>query len=70
MNRDHDDPQDPWESISACPVCGGPLDTVYQRQHQKVCACIDCHTGITIPSTAWEVARAKRAASKRQSPEA
>lgn len=38
------------------------METVYQRNNQNVCVCPDCHTGITVPSTAWEVARIKREA--------
>ena len=36
------------------------MELVYNRYHQKVCVCTDCHVGITIPSSAWEVVRLKR----------
>lgn len=44
-----------------CPVCSGRLDLVYDRFKQKVYVCIDCHVGLTIPESAWEVVRQKRA---------
>lgn len=46
--------------IPHCPVCAGRMELVYNRYHQKVCVCTDCHVGITIPSSAWEVVRLKR----------
>lgn len=36
------------------------METVYDRHHQTVCVCVDCHTGITVPSTAWSIAQTKR----------
>jgi uncharacterized protein YbaR (Trm112 family) len=46
--------------IPACPVCGGRLDLVYDRLKQKVYVCVDCHAGITIPDSAWEIVHKKR----------
>ena len=43
-----------------CPVCSGRLDIVYDRFRQKVYVCVDCHVGLTVPDTAWEVVRRKR----------
>lgn len=43
-----------------CPVCTGRMDVVYDRHHQKVVVCVDCQSGLTVPSTAWEIARIKR----------
>jgi len=43
-----------------CPVCGGKMEVVYNRHSQTVSVCIDCHAGITIPTSAWEVARTKK----------
>jgi hypothetical protein len=43
-----------------CPICDGRMETVYDRYHQKVSVCIECKTGITVPGTAWEIARMKR----------
>ena len=59
--RDADNPDnpEPCEVITTCPVCGGHMEAVYSRAHQKVCECGDCHTNITIPSSAWDIARVK-----------
>ena len=46
--------------MPACPICTGKLETVYHRYHQKVVVCADCHVGVTIPGSAWTVARLKR----------
>lgn len=43
-----------------CPICSGRMDTVYHRHHQRVVVCLDCQSGLTIPTTAWDVARIKR----------
>jgi hypothetical protein len=47
-------------SCPQCPVCGGQTELVYQRLNQRVCVCPDCHSGVTIPATAWDVVRLKR----------
>jgi hypothetical protein len=47
-------------AVAACPICDGRMEAVYNRHNQKVCVCEDCHTGITVPGTAWEIARIKR----------
>lgn len=36
------------------------MELVYDRYNQQVCVCLDCHSGITIPATAWDVQRLKR----------
>jgi uncharacterized protein YbaR (Trm112 family) len=46
--------------IPACPVCSGQLEVVYNRYHQRVAVCVDCHSGLTIPGSAWHVAKLKR----------
>ena len=46
--------------VPDCPVCQGRLDLVYDRLRQKVYVCIDCHVGLTVPDTAWDVVRLKR----------
>jgi ssDNA-binding Zn-finger/Zn-ribbon topoisomerase 1 len=51
---------DPCEVLEICPICGGSMDTVYSRDHQKVCVCVDCHTTITVPAGAWKVKSAKQ----------
>ena len=43
-----------------CPVCSGRLDLVYDRFKQRVYVCVDCHVGLTIPESAWDVLRKKR----------
>ena len=46
--------------IPACPICDGRMEVVYDRHHQIVAVCIDCHTGLTIPRGAREILRLKR----------
>jgi hypothetical protein len=58
---DNDAPEpEPCEVIQVCPVCDGQMETVYERGHQKVCVCKDCHSGLTVPNSAWEIVRMKR----------
>ena len=47
-------------AIATCPVCEGRMEVVYARHNQQVCVCVDCHSGITIPSRAWNIVRMKR----------
>ena len=49
-------------TVSTCPVCDGRMELVYDRHHQKVVVCVDCQAGLTIPGSAWEIARIKREA--------
>jgi hypothetical protein len=42
-----------------CPICGGKMDTVYSRAHASVCVCVDCHSGLSVPSTAYDIVRIK-----------
>lgn len=58
---------DPCELVTICPVCGGRMDLVYDRPKAKVCVCVDCHTGVTVPAGAWEIARKRRAAATPES---
>ena len=60
---DHSEPlePEPMDAVAVCPVCGGKMELVYDRRHITASVCIDCHTGITVPTDAWEVARTKRA---------
>jgi hypothetical protein len=46
--------------LPACPICTGRMELVYYRQTQAVCVCVDCRTGLTIPATAWDVAKESR----------
>jgi len=63
-------PEDPTpcEVIDVCPVCGGSMEAVYSRAHQKVCVCADCHSSITIPQHAWDIAKVKKRAWSPTSP--
>jgi hypothetical protein len=36
------------------------MEVVYNRYHQIVAVCEDCHTGLTIPDASQKVARMKR----------
>ena len=56
---------EPCEVIEVCPICEGKMETVYNRGHQKVCVCSDCHSGVTVPATAWDIVRMKREKLKR-----
>ena len=51
---------DPADVIPFCVVCGGRMEVVYDRPNTKVCVCIDCHSGLTVPTSAWRIARLKR----------
>jgi hypothetical protein len=57
-----DDPEKGRDVAVVCPVCQGQMDTVYDRLHQRVVVCVDCQSGLTVPSTAWDIARIKREA--------
>jgi hypothetical protein len=58
-----DDPKPVDERlITTCPVCDGKMELVYDRHHQKVVVCVDCQSGLTVPASAWEIARIKREA--------
>ena len=35
------------------------MELVYDRPNTKVCVCAECHTGISVPGTAWAVAIAR-----------
>jgi ssDNA-binding Zn-finger/Zn-ribbon topoisomerase 1 len=61
VNKDQGDPeQNQSDAVQICPICGGNMETVYERNHQKVCVCKDCHSGLTVPASAYEIARIKR----------
>jgi hypothetical protein len=51
---------EPCEQLPACPVCDGKMEKVYDRYHELVCVCIDCHSGLTIPASARKLAMLKR----------
>jgi hypothetical protein len=33
------------------------MELVYDRPTTKVFVCVDCHSGVTVPPKAWDVAR-------------
>lgn len=48
------------KALRPCPICAGRMELVYDRHHQKVMVCVDCQSGLTVPASAWEIARIKR----------
>jgi hypothetical protein len=49
-----------------CPLCGGRMvrtDVTFVM----VSVCDDCQTAVTVPTSAWDVARAKQLAKPRES---
>ena len=46
--------------IPACPICKGRMHVVYDRYHQTVVVCVDCHSGLTITASAADVIKRKR----------
>jgi len=48
-------------ALANCPMCDGKMEVVYQRNNQQVAVCTDCHSGLTVPSAAWQISRTKRA---------
>jgi hypothetical protein len=56
MKEEQDEPCD----LPRCPICDGVMEKVYDRNHQIVCVCVDCQTGLTIPDAARNIARLKR----------
>jgi ssDNA-binding Zn-finger/Zn-ribbon topoisomerase 1 len=51
--------------IKACPICAGDMEVVYSRHGQQVVVCTECHSGLTVPASAWNIARVKRAAQRK-----
>lgn len=46
--------------IPPCPTCGGVMDRVYSRFGENVFVCVECHTGMTVPKKAWDIAQVKK----------
>ncbi len=63
-NSDDGRESDPSPAIANCPICDGKMEVVYHRNNQQVCVCTDCHSGLTVPNAAWEIARIKRNANR------
>jgi ssDNA-binding Zn-finger/Zn-ribbon topoisomerase 1 len=57
-----DDKSEEAPALGSCPICDGKLELVYSRHNQQVLVCRDCHSGVTIPSTARDIVRVKREA--------
>jgi len=53
-------PTDPLVFALLCPVCGGEVEKVGEQQTRKIYACKECLSDVSVPSTAWEIARVKR----------
>jgi hypothetical protein len=65
---DRDPLGQPCEVLEVCPICGGRMEVVYNRIQAKVCVCVDCHSGVTVPAAAWDIARGKREARRAPKP--
>jgi ssDNA-binding Zn-finger/Zn-ribbon topoisomerase 1 len=46
--------------VAVCPICEGQMEVVYHRNNQQVVVCTDCHSGLSVPSAAWDIVRRKR----------
>lgn len=60
VGKPDEEPDNDRQVVTNCPVCHGRMEVVYDRHHQKVAVCVDCQSGLTVPATAWEIARIKR----------
>jgi ssDNA-binding Zn-finger/Zn-ribbon topoisomerase 1 len=54
-------PFDPPREFPPCPICRGEMQLVYQRFSQHVIVCSECHSGLTVPARAWDIAAVKKA---------
>ena len=59
-NPQHERRHDITLALSTCPICEGNMELVYNRNNQQVLVCADCHSGLTVPNTAWEIVRIKK----------
>jgi len=50
----------PARETPPCPTCSGVLERVYSRYGENVFVCMECHTGLTVPRKAWDIADVKR----------
>jgi uncharacterized protein YbbK (DUF523 family) len=50
----------PAREVPACPICEGTFERVYSRFGENVFVCMQCHTGLTVPRKAWDIADVKR----------
>lgn len=49
-------------ALPSCPICEGKTQVVYNRNNQQVIVCTDCRSGVTVPGSAWGIARDKKQA--------
>jgi uncharacterized protein YbbK (DUF523 family) len=52
--------QQPAREAPPCPICEGSLDRVYSRFGENVFVCAECHTGLTVPRKAWDIAATRK----------
>lgn len=52
--------------VPTCPICGGRMQQVYDRNERRVFACDVCSTDLIVPITAWLIASNQREAKKRK----
>ena len=50
----------PPRTIPPCPTCGGAFERVYSRFGDNVYVRIECHTSMTVPRKAWDIADVKK----------
>jgi ssDNA-binding Zn-finger/Zn-ribbon topoisomerase 1 len=60
LNQNQGDKRQDNPAVANCPICDGKMEVVYQRNNQQVVVCADCHSGLTVPSTAWDIVRIKK----------
>jgi uncharacterized protein YbbK (DUF523 family) len=48
------------KEIRACPICSGVLERVYSRFGESVFVCVECHTGMSVPRNAWDIAAVRK----------
>jgi hypothetical protein len=44
----------------SCPVCGGAMTRTFDRNRRSWFACAECECEVSVPPTAWDMARRKR----------
>jgi hypothetical protein len=43
-----------------CPVCGGHVQKTGELSNRSLFACSECDCDVSVPESAWDVARVKR----------
>jgi hypothetical protein len=46
----------PPDVLPICPLCGAKVELVLDGPSAKVGLCVKCHTGISVPTDAWNAA--------------